>query len=141
MHLMHSVRVDINEWAEGIYRVDLAESVDKPVLLICSQYAVIAAYAQPVGVAVLTLGRWLVVLLARFETGVVVWMRNIDWRPLRRVVSVDTAVGILRVVRRTLVVVVVLGMVVIDVPARLVLRPTLRFYLLRCHVVSPLRLG
>ena len=59
VHLVDRVRVDVHERSERVDGVDLREGIEKPILLVRSQYAVILANAQSVVVVVaLAGGMW-----------------------------------------------------------------------------------
>ena len=77
MHLMNRVGVDIHEWAERVYGIDLRKSVQKSVLLVCGQHAMIFANAQLVAMVAVAGHRRFIVFFTRLEARVLEGMRHV----------------------------------------------------------------
>jgi hypothetical protein len=117
---MDRVRVDVHERSESVHGVDLRERIEKSILLVNGQRAVILADAQLVVAVAVARGRRLVVLLARLKARVLEGVRHMRRRSLGRVATVDAWIGIAGVVRG--LVLMVRRMLVVRVEVRWVVR-------------------
>lgn len=118
---MDGVGMDIDQRIERVYSVDLCKGVEKPVLLVRRQCAVIFAKAQRAVLVTVAGDRRFVILFTQSETDVLKGMWHITRWIFRGIVTIDAAIGVARIHWRFII---MLGRVfIVGVIIRRVVRP------------------